>query len=98
MFRNLFIREGYVYDYQYDWLPLLSEEDVKATVVRKPVIKASSELPAGFPQKVNSAPNMKRVQLQASADKKLTISSRRTISAPKKATAPPSRGSFGRKK
>jgi serine/threonine protein kinase len=94
MFRDLFIRKGYVYDYQYDWVPLLTEEEAEVKVVRKNSIKASQELPNGFPPRISSVPNFKKVQPQKA--KKSSIS-KMTTEPPKKGVAP-TRGSFVRKK
>lgn len=89
MFRNLFIQQGFVYDYNYDWSSLVSEE---SGVVRSTHIKAETELPAGFPQKTQATnPQSARKTERQPAPKD-----------DKKAAHPkgsaPGWGSFGKKK
>ena len=98
MFRDLFLRLGFTYDYKYDWLPLLPQED--ATVfVKKHVYKTETDLPSGFPPRVRSTPNMKKVAERRPPSSMKSIPHaqipKRSI---EKKSAAPGWGSFGKKK
>lgn len=47
LFRNLFYREGYTYDFIFDWTVQIQEQRVRNTGAAKPAAAASKALPAG---------------------------------------------------
>ena len=93
MFRDLFLRLGYTYDYQYDWSPLL-KPDNSIVRSRKYSFKSESELPSGFPQRVRSTPNMKKVD-KTPAPIPRSPSQKKNI---EKKCAAPGWGTFGKRK
>lgn len=88
MFRNLFLQHGFVYDYDYDWSSIVTED---SGVVRNASIKAETELPAGFPQKTQPAQPAQQTPRREPATRPT-----RANTQPKGAA--PGWGSFGRKK
>jgi serine/threonine protein kinase len=74
MFRSLFVREGFIYDYQYDWNPQTPPLQVSSIII-PPTLSSQliSKREPGTQNKIEQVPQSARPQPQPAAPKKVTL-------------------------